>query len=657
VKTRLYAFTVGICLYTQVDWMFSHQYFSFALFRIAGSLVLGWALARWIVLPVAAALKIGERIGSVCDQGDSFCPLFALWMGPVLSCRALALWWYGIDSLTAVEPSFGGISRGILSEAAFVALLALAFRKVGGLAFRYGTFAFFVVTAALNLEHLRVNASHASIFDAGNVLDRSFLFGTVLSYSVLLKVLLILPLSVVIALTIWAAFGCSDNRFMTVSLLGKELGLRGVMVFSMITLAVVFPGRYFYPKWVSQGLVEYNVRSVVDRLAFSSATGSLEVDVRRALQEDFFSSDLSGRLVAERPEKRPNILFVVLEGISYGTMKELMPYLVSYANENTSYRRFITQQRQTNRGLYSLLCGDYPNLLAKRPKTDHLILYPNARDCLPARLRRDGGYRTSYIQAARLEFMRKDKFTKVMGFDRSLGSEDLTTSPHSNRWGLDDVSLMGQVVDEVRRLDSEEGPWFVTVLTVGTHHPYNAPELLVPGYDDAVKHTDKAFLHLLDGLRREGLDDNLLVIITTDEAVSRHHQNAPFGLDQNHGILIVSHEMLPKNLVMHNVFTQSDLMISLLDFLQIESTGTMGRSIFRKYPENTRSTLFANAYADRFFILEGKRISICNSSMECRSGVFPNGIFLPGVFQSEAVSEDLRQRGTAIVHMNDAVVF
>jgi len=656
-KIRLYAFIIGTFLYTQLDWMFSHRDSSFFLLRITVSLVLGWALTRFFVLPTAAVLRIGDRIGSARGQGDSFCFLFALWMGPVFSCRLLALWRYGIDSLTAVEPSLGGISRGFLSEAASVALLAWTFRKVSGRALRYGTFAFVSALAALNLEHLHVNASHASVFDAGNTLDKSFLFGSILSFSVLVKFLLILLLAFVIGLIFMAIFGCSDSRIMTVSILGKEHSLRGVILFSTITLAVVFPGRYFYPKWVSQGLLEYNVRMVADRFALSHAPRPLEEDVRTAIQKDFFSSDLSGEPVAEGLEERPNVLLVVLEGIGYGSMKQLMPNLDSFANKNTSYSRFITQQRQTNRGLYPLLCGDYPNLLAKRSKTDHLILYPGTTDCLPKRLRRDGGYRTSFIQAARLEFMHKDKFTKVMGFDRSLGSGDFTKSPHSNQWGLDDLSLMGHVVDEVGRLDAGEGPWFVTVLTVGTHHPYNAPGFLVPRYEDAVNHTDRAVLHLLDALRREGLDDNLLLIITTDEAAGPPYQKEPFALGQNHGILIASHEMLPKKLIMSNVYTQSDLMISLLDILRVDPTGAMGRSVFRRYRENTRSTLFGNVYLDRIFILEGKKLVVCKSGMECQGGVFPGGIFRPGFVRSEGHSEDLRQRALAVVRMNDAVLY
>lgn len=656
MRIRLYALTIGICLYTQLDWMFSHADSAYSLLRIAGSMLLGWALARWLVIPAAAALKIGPGPGAARVRGDSFCLLFALWLGPVFTCRLVALWLFGIDSLTGVEPSLGGIIRGFLSEAACVALLALAFKNAGGRAFRYGTFLFVLGIAALNLEHLLVNASHANVLDAGNALDGSFLFGTVLSFSVLAKFLLLLPPSLIIGLMLAAVLGCTDRRHGAFNLAGRQISLRAVVIPLMIALLLAIPGRYFYPKWVSQGLFEYNIRSVADRFAISNSSRSIDEAVEKAVGQDFFSSDLSGEPVAEMVGERPNILFLVLEGIGYGSMKKLMPNLDNLADQNTSYTRFITQQRQTNRGMYSLLCGDYPNLLAKRPKTDHLILFPETSDCLPERLHRDGGYRTSYVQAARLEYMHKDGFTKAMGFDRSLGSEHLAPSPHSNQWGLDDLTLMDRVVDEIRRLDSGDGPWFVAVLTVGTHHPYNAPGHLVPTYEDAVEHTDGAVLHLMDGLKQEGLDDNLLVIITTDEAAGPRFRREPFGLNQNRGILIASHDMLPKRLIMNNVFVQSDLQLSLLDLLGIDATGAVGRSVFRRYDEETRFTAFANAYTDRFFLLEGVRLTTCTSNMECQSGVFPNGIFGPGPFQSEPLSEEARQRARAMVLMNDATL-
>ena len=102
-----------------------------------------------------------------------------------------------------------------------------------------------------------------------------------------------------------------------------------------------------------------------------------------------------------------------------------------------------------------------------------------------------------------------------------------------------------------------------------------------------------------------------------------------------------------------------DIIYSLVLLNRAQSLPKMGRATARerRYTENTRSTLFGNVYADRFFILEGKALTVCKSSMECQGGVFPRGIFRQRFSRSEPLSEDLRQRAMAVVRMNDAVLY
>jgi len=69
-----------------------------------------------------------------------------------------------------------------------------------------------------------------------------------------------------------------------------------------------------------------------------------------------------------------------------------LPHLSRLAESNIFAETFITMQRQTNRGEYALLCGDYPKLVSEQPKMSELIGRQELR-CLPQVLR-EAGYAT-----------------------------------------------------------------------------------------------------------------------------------------------------------------------------------------------------------------------------------------------------------------------
>ena len=84
-----------------------------------------------------------------------------------------------------------------------------------------------------------------------------------------------------------------------------------------------------------------------------------------------------------------------------------------------SFNARFAHARRTNRGLYSGLCGELPNLQVGVPKMT-AYLDGGTRECLPKVLRRNG-YRTVYLQAAPLAFMLKDQFMRKAGFEELIG--------------------------------------------------------------------------------------------------------------------------------------------------------------------------------------------------------------------------------------------
>jgi phosphoglycerol transferase MdoB-like AlkP superfamily enzyme len=139
----------------------------------------------------------------------------------------------------------------------------------------------------------------------------------------------------------------------------------------------------------------------------------------------FYDTKAKGRL--------PNILIVMLEGISGGhipslastyrvKIKESMPKMSALAKKNFGSASFISHQRQTDRGEYSILCGDVPKLTRKPPRMTDIATSKAPRECLPEFLNRHG-YETVYLQPAPMSFMMKDRFMDKIGFKISKGAD------------------------------------------------------------------------------------------------------------------------------------------------------------------------------------------------------------------------------------------
>jgi hypothetical protein len=303
--------------------------------------------------------------------------------------------------------------------------------------------------------------------------------------------------------------------------------------------------------------------------------------------------------------RHKNVLLVILESVSGNYLPTAaaahgrdavnrMHNLDAAFAANVGYANFFTHNRRTNRGLYALLCGEYPRLTAGMPKMTVAATRPWQR-CLPEILR-DHGYHTVYMQSAPLAFMLKDRFMPAIGFDRTLGHDVYERSYLRTLWGVDDRAFLEQSLVEIERLRSSGEPWFLTLLTVGSHHPYVVPDSFESPYKTdfrrAFAYLDMAVGRFLHALEKSGMRDDTLVLITTDESAGDLGQvaDATAGiLSQNWGFLVAMTPERSRGLVM-DPYGQSDVALSVLDYLGLGESGSelFGRSAFRDYAAGRR---------------------------------------------------------------------
>ncbi|MCY1399086.1 Phosphoglycerol transferase I [compost metagenome] len=319
--------------------------------------------------------------------------------------------------------------------------------------------------------------------------------------------------------------------------------------------------------------------------------------------------DLDGRKLLTAPGRARNVLIIALEGIpgayvganrqalhsSY--QENLMPNLSRWAELGMNTPDYVLHTHQTIRGLYAMLCGDYDKLDNGTPKGVEMLTQ-NERNqaCLPAQLRKNG-FATHYLQGAGLRFMAKDKIMPHIGFDTTLGLEWFTNSNYLEfPWGKDDKAFFEGALDYVGQLKKQKQPWMLTLLTVGTHQPYSAPEDYLQRFDTpkqaAVAYLDDALGEFLEGLERNGTLQDTLVVITSDEShgIDGVRLASSWGFNLT---LAPEQNQLPH--VKSGVFGHVDLSTSILDYFALSVPSSLsGRSLFRDYETGRQIMSFTN---------------------------------------------------------------
>jgi arylsulfatase A-like enzyme len=466
-----------------------------------------------------------------------------------------------------------------------------------------------------NYEHVKALDALAGVAHAAFLTDTTFVGGSALAVSNPLLLLAVVLGSVAAA---WSAAVQAGGRF--------RWGTLGIIAL------VSWGAHWLWPRdvqalgWRQANVLYENLRWQFEPSPLTQA----EWEPREA------EGDLSGTPILELGHHRHNVLLIMLEGVSGGFLDEVaaahgvnartkLPRLNRIASQNLIYRTFVSQQRQTNRGEYAILCGDYPKLVTAAPKMSEYVMHGGI-ECLPSVLNRSG-YRTVYLQAAPLPFMLKDQFMKLIGYSGVHGDEWFPKAYARSQWGVDDRAFFEQGLRMVEQLEQDGTPWFLSMLTVGTHHPFNVPA----GFKSfrypsrslgwAMDYLDEATAQFLRRLGETGVLDKTLVLLTSDESAGTQDVSDDLTkmLSQNWSFLLAlvpgqGHKKLDEP------FMQIDLPISILDYLGLkdEAKAFTGRSVFRHY-DTTRPIAFANTYSrmigalhqDRFLYLCQERFTSC----------------------------------------------
>jgi len=478
-----------------------------------------------------------------------------------------------------------------------------------------------------NYEHVVALDANAALAYAAYLADPTFLGGSATAVSS--------PLGMLALLAVVAALGAAALRGGRTNLSRWPIAVAALGLFAVQWLWPEDPAAL---RWRQHNVLIENARGLAPREPVPSAREPRALESRPG-------DALPGEPRIALGHSGRNVLLVVVEGVSGAHLRSVasaqgrrtsydMPNLSQVAREGLTWTNFVSLQRQTNRGLYAMLCGDLPLLSTGPPRMSEYAAF-GGPECLPSVLA-DAGYETVFLQAAPLAFMMKDQFMPGAGFARSIGVEYFDRAYSRSRWGVDDLAFLERSVDMIRELQARGGPWFLTLLTSGTHHPFNVPAGSVGGgepgsHAHAAYYLDRAVGRFLDLIQQAGVLGDTLVLITSDESAGLRDGDDPTrGLAQSWGVAIA---LTPERDVatVGEPYSQLDIPVSILDYLGLgERAGAFrGRSLFRSYA-SPRNIAFANTYlrtvggvseADRFYLCD-EALERCTSWAVDRSRLF-----------------------------------
>jgi arylsulfatase A-like enzyme len=251
-------------------------------------------------------------------------------------------------------------------------------------------------------------------------------------------------------------------------------------------------------------------------------TGPLNSVVQRASMR----RTLKG--AAYRP---PNVILIVLESVAArwvslnNGLYDTTPVLKTESATSAVFDNFYAHIGRSSNSLGTMLLSQFPKL-DFRDLTEE---YPRLPGTSLASLFQDQGYRTAFLTPSDLKWAGWDSFLKGRGFSQVRDYHDLACGDPISSWGVEDRCAIDAILPY---LDiSQPNPFFVMAWTTQTHHPYEptpgVPLLNLvrePVFDDwdlgrylnVLHETDRHLGRLFDEVRRAGLDQNTLIVVTGD---------------------------------------------------------------------------------------------------------------------------------------------
>jgi phosphoglycerol transferase MdoB-like AlkP superfamily enzyme len=298
------------------------------------------------------------------------------------------------------------------------------------------------------------------------------------------------------------------------------------------------------------------------------------------------------------PFQRKNVVVLILESFSKefigaynkelegGKYKGYAPFLDSLIGVSHAFQYSMANGRKSIDAMPSVICSipsiEVPYVLSHYSG--------NKINSLPSLLR-NKGYYSAFFHGAPNGSMGFDAFANLSGFDGYFGKDEYedtyrATDDFDGIWGIWDEKFLQYFAT---KMNSFKQPFYTTVFTVSSHHPYNLPseyENVFKGgpkpVHRTIQYTDMALRKFFAKASKMPWFNNTLFVLTADHAsaeIQFQEYNSPSGY---FAVPIIFYEPGSSPLPMKNeIVQQADILPTVLGNLHFnEPYFSFGRNVF-----------------------------------------------------------------------------
>jgi len=233
--------------------------------------------------------------------------------------------------------------------------------------------------------------------------------------------------------------------------------------------------------------------------------------------------------------KHTNIIIIILESFSREYIGALnkgsgyTPFLDSLMKNSLVFTRAFANGKRSMEAMPSIMAG-LPALTVETYITSRFS--SNKINTIATELGKQG-YSTSFFHGGKNGTMGFDKFTKIAGFDEYYGMNEYPSKKdYDGNWGIYDEEYLQYYC---QKLSEFQEPFFTSVFTLTSHHPYEIPEKYKGKFPvgtlnihESIGYTDYSLNKFFESAKTTNWYNNTLFIITADhtaQAESSYYKN------------------------------------------------------------------------------------------------------------------------------------
>lgn len=344
-------------------------------------------------------------------------------------------------------------------------------------------------------------------------------------------------------------------------------------------------------------------------------TGSVTSSANFFAKENFFRPYNEYRVIddstlGETSFHNDSVFILQLESLnSFVVNENTTPNMFAIAKEGTFFKQFYANSMETNRARANMLCGVYDNIAKAysfRPEE-----LKNKKTCLPEFLKQQG-YKTLAFRSSDLDFANEGNFLKAIGFDEIHYTDIMKKEDEKYHfyWGYDD-SIFYKRVFEYLNENYKDQKVFVFIEVSAHHYPFRVkahnqgeklpltnPKNLFGHYVNSLFVQDEA-LEIFYKLFQESWAkrSHLFILGDTSWPVNRELERFFTKKEYYEDHFLTSMVFVPKQNSyyargqstehLEKRFSQTDMVLSILDLLTKESKKAKGSKASKKQYQNS----------------------------------------------------------------------